>query len=195
MDPTVENIIRFSKLLHELQHVTRALYANGEDRKENDAEHQYQLAMMAWYIIDFEKLDLDKDLVMKYSLVHDFVEVYAGDTYFYGNRSGKEEREKIAAQKLEEEFPEFKDLHKFIKDYEAQKDNEARFVYALDKLLPCINIYVDEGRTWKEYGITRKMIVDNKSKKVSGSPHIKNYYDKFIVRLKEEEPDLFNCTS
>ena len=191
----IESILRFSKLLHGLQQVKRKIFANGEDRLENDAEHQYQLALMAWYIIDSEKLNLDKDLVIKYGLIHDFVEVYAGDTYFYGDRSGKIEREKLAALKLLNEYPEFPNLHELIENYEGQIDEEARFIYALDKLLPIINIYVDEGRTWKEHGITRQMILENKTEKCAGHPCVKAYFEKFVVRLKDEEPDLFSSVT
>ena len=187
----LDNLLRFAELMHTLQSVKRATFVNGEDRKENDIEHQYQLAILAWYIIDSENLSFDKDLVIQYALIHDVVEVYAGDTYFFGDRTGKEERERASAERLKIEFPEFKDLHVLIEKYERQEDRESKFVYALDKLVPVINIYLDKGRTWKHYGVTREMLVVNKAEKIKGSEEVKAYFDEMIIRLKEDEPELF----
>ncbi len=88
----IHSILDFTKLLNKFRAVKRIVFTVGEGEPENDAEHSYQLAMLSWYIISAENLKLDKNLVIKYALVHDLVEVYAGDTYFY--RSDKEEKDK-----------------------------------------------------------------------------------------------------
>lgn len=187
----LNNVLKMAQLIHSLQQVKRATFANGEERKENDAEHQYQLALVAWYIIESEHLTLDKNLVIQYALVHDVVEAYAGDTYFYGNRDGKEEREHQARERLLQEFGEFESMHTLLKKYEEQTDLESKFVYALDKLLPILNIYLDSGRSWKECHVTRDMIYANKAKIVSKSLEIKDYFEQLMVILKEKEPELF----
>ena len=79
----LKNIIKFVNLLNKFRQVERVIHSNGKDRMENDVEHSYQLAMLSWYIISTNNLDLNLDLILKYSLVHDLVEVYAGDTYVY----------------------------------------------------------------------------------------------------------------
>ncbi len=61
----IQDILQFVKLTHEFQKVERMVYINGEDRRENDVEHSYQLAMVAWYIIDSKKLSLDQNLIIK----------------------------------------------------------------------------------------------------------------------------------
>jgi len=186
------SILKFIGLTHGIQQVRRTILVNGEERNENDVEHQYQLAMLAWYIIDTEHILLDRGLAMQYALVHDIVEVYAGDTYFLNpDIEDKVRREAAAAEQLKSEFPEFTDLHILIDGYERRKDPESRFIYALDKLLPVLNIYLDQGRTWKSYGVTEDMLLGNKREKIAASPEVNIYFEELIVRLREEEPDLF----
>lgn len=191
----LSKILDFVRLLNKFQQVQRVVYVNSEDRQENDTEHSYNLAMLAWYIIENHNLALDRDKVLKYALVHDFVEVYAGDTFIYttnqSEKNSKETREKESAEKLQVEFPEFKDLHKLIHQYEKRSDKESCFVYALDKIQPILNIYTDGGRTWKERGITIKMLVDYKKDKVAVSPEVESCFNDLIILLKKEKRQLF----
>jgi len=190
----LENLFKCVQLTHGLQQVKRSIFTAGEDRRENDAEHQYQLAMTAWYVIVTEKLPLDVDKVLKYALVHDMVEVYAGDAHFYGDRTGKEEREKVALSRLQEEFAEIPEWFDLIESYEHKVDKESIFIYALDKLLPAINIYFDRGRTWREQRISLDMVITKKTEKMSCSPEVMDYFNQLIVLLKKDAPDLFSTT-
>ncbi len=188
----LENLFKCVKLTHGLQQVKRSIFTAGEDRRENDAEHQYQLAMTAWYVIVTEKLPFDVDKVLKYCLVHDMVEVYAGDAHFYGDRNGKEERERQAAIRLRKEFSEIPEWHQLIEDYEKKIDKECLFIYALDKLLPAINIYFDRGRTWREQRITLNMVVTKKREKIACSDEVTDYFNQLVVLLRAEAPSLFS---
>jgi len=191
----LSKILDFVHLLDKFRKVERMLYVQGEDRHENDVEHSYNLAMLAWYITESHDLDLDKDKVLKYALVHDFVEVYAGDTYIYSTNkdelNSKVDREKKAAERLQKELPEFKGLHKLISIYEKKGDKESRFIYALDKIQPVLNIYTDGGRIWKEKEITIEMLVEHKKDKVALSPEIASCFEELITLLKKEEKQLF----
>jgi len=191
----LDKLIKFSNLLNDFRKVERALRAHGEERRENDVEHSYQLAMLAWFLAVETNADLDINLVIKYAMIHDFVEVYAGDTDVFtkdkGERDSKEEREREAAVRLQKEFPEFEELHGLILRYNEHSDNESRFVYALDKVHPILNIYADGGRTWRERGITIDMLVTYKKDKVAVSPEIKFYFDELIELLTREENKLF----
>ncbi len=193
------DILKFQKILNEFGQVKRTILVNGENRMENDIEHSYQLAMLAWYIVSLKDLDLDIDLVIKYALIHDFVEVYAGDTYVYSEdeelKASKEQREKDAAERLKKEFSEFSELHDLIDEYENKKDKESKFIYALDKIQPVLNIYMDGGRTWKEKDITLSMLIESKKDKVSISKDAQEYFNKIIEILKENEKELFNKIS
>lgn len=190
----LNNVINFVNLLNKFRQVERVIRVNGGDRLENDVEHSYQLAMLSWYIISTNKLDLDLDLVLKYSLIHDLVEVYAGDTFIYTkdkeHRDSKEKRELDSLIKIEVEIPEFP-IFDLIKTYEKKEDKESRFVYALDKIEPVLIIYTNQGRTWKEKDITIEMLVEHKKEKVAQAPELIEFFDEIIKLLKKEESELF----
>ncbi|OGD68985.1 hypothetical protein A2811_00625 [Candidatus Campbellbacteria bacterium RIFCSPHIGHO2_01_FULL_34_10] len=192
----LQNILKFTKLLNKFRQIERVIRSNGGDRLENDVEHSYQLTMLAWYIISTQKLDLNLDLVIKYSLVHDLVEIYAGDTYAHTTdrelKKSKIKREEDSLIKLESEFKEFPEIFELIKQYESKSDLEAKFIYALDKIEPILNIYTSSRKTWKEKNISIDMIIDIKKDKVKFDPEVEKLFYKIIETLKEEEKDLFN---
>ncbi len=191
----LEGILKFVGLTHGFQQIERALYATGENRKENDAEHSYQLALVAWYMVGVLKLDLDIEKVIKYSLLHDLVEVYAGDTQAFGDKAAhltKVDREKEALKRLKVEYPEFPELFDLITQYEHREDEESQFVYALDKILPPLNIYLDKGRSWQEAHVTLDQIIEYKTAKVASHPVVKKYFDMIIEVLQNEQQTLFN---
>ncbi len=174
----------FISILNRFRLVRRTLLVNGEDRDENDVEHSYFLAMIAWYLVDSKKFKLDISKVITYALIHDLVEVYAGDVYFYGqsrkDKENKKQREHKAMLRLAKELKEFPDLHRAIRQYENQKDKESRFIYALDKLQPVLNIYLDNGRSWKRDGITLEMVIEEKADKTHISPELVQYFRKAL---------------
>lgn len=193
MKENIPDILKFIQLTHKLQQVRRTIHVKDEDRKENDLEHSYQLAMLAWYILSKNTFNLDKDLVIKYALTHDLVEAYAGDTFIFDKESieTKHIREQEAQKKLQEEFSDFEDMNILIQNYEDRKDDESKFVYALDKIIPMLNIYLDNGRTWKKNKITLEMLVEAKKNKVSLSPECNKYFEE-LVDILSKQPDLFN---
>lgn len=190
---SLEDIFTFTEMLHEFQQIRRQVLVNGEDRQENDWEHSFQTAMLAWYIINASDgdLDLDTGKVLKFALAHDLVEVYAGDTPFQEAGEDKEKREAKAAQRLQNEFPEFAALHSVIEAYEKNEQDEAQFVYALDKIIPLINIYMDGGRSWRKDGVTLEILQKHKKDKFNNSPQIEAYYEQLIELFTDEEQGLF----
>ena len=191
----IEKLLGFSKVLNVLQSVERVIRVKDQERWENDMEHSYHLAMLAWYIVDTRKLSLNRDKVFCYALAHDLVEIYAGDTYLYSQDQqlldSKIEREYAAALRLEQEFPDVPEMHAAIRGYVAKEDAESRFVYALDKIEPMIKIYLDNGRTWKEKGVTLEMAYESKKDKVAFSPEITEYFEELMTLLRAEQERLF----
>ncbi|MGB4943333.1 MAG: HD domain-containing protein [Candidatus Moraniibacteriota bacterium] len=188
-------LLSFARLLNELQKVERVVRVQGSERWENDQEHSYSLAMLAWYILDTGKFPLDREKVLRYALAHDLVEVYAGDTYLYTEDkallASKPERERLAAERLAAEFPEIPEMHAAIRGYVTREDTESRFVYALDKIEPVLKMYLDGGRTWQEKGVTLDMIYESKKDKVALSPEIQPYFDALMTLLETEKHKLF----
>ena len=191
----IADLLKFIELTHRFQQIRRKALATGEDREENDSEHSFQLAMVAWYIIEKDGLPLNKDLVLKYALVHDFVEIYAGDTFAHEADptvlASKHERERLAAERLRVELPDFPELHTLIASYEARSDEESKFVYALDKVLPPANIYLDGGKSWRVYGVDLNMIREHKKDKVAVSPPVAAYWQELLALIEAEQRNLF----
>lgn len=186
-------LFKLLALTHKHNQVKRALYAVGEDRAENDSEHSYQIALTAWYIIQLYKIDLNIDKVIRYALVHDLVEVYAGDVDARFQTPEvvklKKEKEYAALLRLREEFSEFPGLTETIEQYEAKADPESLFVNGVDKILPPLNSYLGKGRIWKEqkYSIEEELVY--LEKKVS-HPELQRFVKEFIELLKAN-PDMF----
>ncbi len=196
---TIKDLIKFSELITKLQKTERVVRVFKSDRNENDVEHSYMLAMLAWYFIDKDKLALDVSKVIKYALVHDLVEAYAGDVYLYETdtniRNNKHKKEKEATERIQKEFPEFEELHGLIVAYESRNDAESKFVYALDKVQPVIQIYLDGGRTWNEKEITLNMLIEAKVDKVALSQPVQKVFDEFVNFLRKNEKELFQKLS
>lgn len=191
----LKDIFRFQTLLDLFRRVDRVILVKDTERYENDVEHSYMLAMLAWYIVSSERLDLDKDKLIRYALIHDLVEVYAGDTYLYDQdmnmHASKKEREEQAAERLKKEFPEFLDLHETIHTYESRGDRESKFVYALDKVQPVLNVYLDQGRTWQKFDITLAMLREKKDERIKVSPEVNALWEELRALLAEREQELF----
>jgi len=178
---SLERIIEFQKLLVQFSQIERVIHRKHKDRHiyENDTEHSYNLAMTAWLLAPhFPKLN--QDLLIKFALAHDLVEIHAGDTYIYGSEkelASKASREAAALVTLQKDWPELHEVTELIKEYETRQKPEAKFIYALDKIMPILMIYIHEGYTWKQKNITAKMLYDAKIEKVSLSPEIQPYFD------------------
>lgn len=192
---TIKDLIKFNVLLIELQKIERVIRVVKSDRWENDVEHSYMLAMLGWYFIEKDGLKLDASKVIKYALVHDLVEAYAGDVYLYetdvAKKEGKYKKEKEAAERIQKEFPEFGELHELVHAYEKRNDSESKFVYALDKVQPVIQIYLDKGRTWNEKSVSLQMLIDAKIDKVKLSPPVERVFNEFVDFLRKNEKKLF----
>lgn len=189
----LEELMNVVALTHSFQQVRRAVYATSEERFENDAEHSFQLAFIAWYLIDKEGLSINREKVLMYALCHDIVEVYAGDTFF--TRTAEEEQrktdiEKEALEKLLTEYPDFPTLTGMLIAYEEKQDNESRFVYALDKLLPILNITLDEGRSWHLNNIDFERLYGGKYKKIAHDPIVQEYFV-LIIEVLKNNPGIF----
>jgi putative hydrolase of HD superfamily len=200
MDDSLQKIITFSELLHAFERTERAVRVPGTERLENDAEHSYTLATLAWYLIETLNLSLNKEKVFEYALAHDMPEVYAGDTPAFGRggnavsdtRPTKKEREEKALAILKERFPEFPSFTETIERYEEQKDDESKFVYALDKLMPMFGGYAQEGRDWKENSISFEDIATYKIDKIKSHPEIYKIFEGLMTLLEKDQKRFFN---
>jgi putative hydrolase of HD superfamily len=186
--PDIHRLLEFQKLLLQFSQVQRVVDRKQGDTyiPESDTEHSYNLALTAWYLSTYFP-ELDRDTVIRFSLIHDLVEIHAGDTYVYGEQAhldSKAEREAAALQKLSIDWTDFPEMTEQIIAYETQERDEAKFVYALDKIMPILQIYLGNGHTWKREGnITPERLDAIKRHKVAVSSQIKPYYDQLYALL------------
>ena len=193
--PDIKRTAEFVALLHAFQSVERVILAPDLNRKENDAEHSYLLAMFCWYLNDTLELGLDKGKIFEYSLAHDLVEVYAGDTYVF-DQEGKEtkhQREEDARARIAKEFPEFGSLHEAILRYEKREDAESVFVHAADKLIPMITNYLQKGQSWKEMGVQRGELYELEREKTKDQKHIVELLEQLIQEIEPKWREFFNA--
>ncbi len=194
--PDIYRLIEFQQFLVQFSQIERMTHRFHKDKhvQENDTEHSYNLALTAWFLAPHFP-ELDRDLLLRLALVHDLVEVHAGDTYIYGSQkdlASKAKREAEALKKLEVDWPDFSEMTTLIKDYEEKNTPEAKFIYALDKIMPIMLIYVHKGYTWKQEKITVKMLDAAKREKVALSPEIKPYFDE-LYNLLLDSPHFINA--
>lgn len=191
--PDITRVLEFQRLLQQFTETERALHRKHKDGYilENDTEHSYNLTMTAWYLATYFP-NLDRDLIVRYALVHDFLEVYSGDTYIFASGevlATQAEREQQAAIKLQDLWADFPELHENIQEYELLTNSEAKFVYALDKFMPIMTMYINDGYTWKTENSSVKKVRDSRIHKVELSEEIKPYFDQ-LCELLLDSPDL-----
>ncbi|HET8581531.1 MAG TPA: HD domain-containing protein [Candidatus Paceibacterota bacterium] len=192
--PFLDRLLSFLSLTHAAHRVERVARIPGETRRANMVEHSWQVAMAAWYVMDTQHLALDRERVLAYALCHDIVEAYAGDTYIYDEacRETKEERERAARERIAADHPEFSSLIETMAAYERRDDEESRFVYALDKMMDPLNIYMEDGLLWKEHGVTLAMATEYKEARVRTHGGVfELLYRPLWERLAARERELF----
>lgn len=189
--PDIQRVIDFQAFLLQFRSVERVIHQKHKDAQvhENDVEHSYSLAMIAWFLAgNFP--ELDKNRLIQYALVHDLVEVYAGDTYIFADKAlleSKQQREQEALEKIAAEWTDFPDMTLTIEKYETMSDPEAKFIYALDKITPIMMNVINNGYTWQNEAIDLEQLHANKVGKVSRSPEIESYYKQLYDFLKANQ--------
>ena len=149
----IKKQIEFIITIDEMKNVLRRNLVSDASRRENDAEHLWHLAVMAMILEEYSADKVDISKVLKIALVHDLVEVYAGDTFAYDVKGNEDklDREIMAAEKL---FGMLKDgqgdeIRALWDEFEAKETPESKYANAIDRLQPLILNYLTNGHTWK----------------------------------------------
>ena len=147
-------------------------------RRENDAEHSWHLATMAMLLSEHADADVDLNRVLRMLLVHDIVEIDAGDTFLYDTvaRADQEAREQQAADRIFGLLPgtQGAELRALWEEFEAHESADARFARAMDRVQPFLHNIFTEGEMWRHHGVTatavrqRMRVVADGSKKLHG---------------------------
>jgi len=139
--PELSRVIELQSFLHNFHSIERVIhFSKSSERRETDTEHSYTLAIISWYLAQYFT-ELDTNLCIRYALVHDLVEIHAGDTFVFGEKSmleSKAKREQLALEKIKNDWADFPELTADMQAYENLNNPESCFVYALDKIVPNI---------------------------------------------------------
>lgn len=176
MKERLKKQIDFILEIDKMKNLYRQTYVLNDDRKENDAEHSWHLAIMAFMLSEYSNHTIDVLKVMKMVLIHDIVEIDAGDTYCYDEKgnSTKAKREETAAQRIFGLLPEDQrdEYYMLWREFEDSKSNEARFAAVLDRLQPLMLNYTKKGISWKEHGIYKEQVINRNKEYFSQSDEI-----------------------
>ncbi|MGJ1420674.1 HD domain-containing protein [Sphingobacterium spiritivorum] len=176
--------IDFIKEIDKIKYIQRKTKLFNSDRNENDAEHSWHLALMAIVLAEHsnEKIDLLK--VLKMVLIHDIVEIDAGDTFIYDmqkNHSNTDE-ERRAANRIFGLLPveQGEELIAIWEEFEAGETPEAKFARAMDRLEPLLQNSSNNGGTWNEPGVNYTKVYTKKSIIKEGAEKIWEYAETLI---------------
>jgi len=179
MNDRLKRQMDFILEIDKLKKITRQTLISDGSRAENDTEHSWHLAMMAMLLSEHANETVDVMKVMKMTLIHDIIEIDAGDTYAYdtaGNAT-KRQREEKAADRLFSILPEDQgmELRALWEEFEEAKTPEALFALALDKIQPIMLNNASGGISWREHRVCREQIEKRNEKTPDGSKTLWEY--------------------
>jgi putative hydrolase of HD superfamily len=181
--------IRFILEIDKLKGVLRRTYLADGSRRENSAEHSWHVAMMAMVLAEHANEPVDVGRVVRMLLVHDIVEVDAGDTFVYDTvgAESKADRERRAADRIFGLLPteQGSDVRALWEEFEAARTPDARFAAALDRMMPVLHNVHTGGRAWRENSVTADMVIGRNRRIADGSRTLWEYVRGLIERAVE----------
>ena len=191
-----EKQLLFIREIDRIKQIFRQTYLTDLSRKENDAEHSWHLACMVMVLGEYAPEGTDLFRVMRMVLVHDIVEIDAGDTYLFDSEAStdKEERETKAAERIFGILPEAsgKELKGLWLEFEEGSSREARFALLLDRFQPFYHNIVTEGVSWIEHRIKQSQVLGRMKPALEDFPLFNDYLVKNVetaVRKGWLKPD------
>jgi putative hydrolase of HD superfamily len=191
MEDKLTKQIKFIVEIDQLKQIMRQSRLIDSDRNENDAEHSWHLAIMAILLSEYaETKDIDVLKVVKMVLIHDLVEIDAGDTFCYDEKANEDKacRENRAAKRIFNILPQdqAQEICTLWREFEEMNTPEARFAACLDRLEPLLLNYHTGGHTWSKPGITSKMVLKRSEVMKEGAPLLWEYTQKLIEESIEK---------
>ena len=186
MDDRINKQLAFSLEIDKVKNIFRQTHLSGNGRNENDAEHSWHMAVMAYLLKEYANEEIDIAKVMLMCLIHDIVEIDAGDTYAYDAESLKTQkaREDAAKERIFSMLPE-EQAQEFIAifdEFEAYETPESKFAHAMDNIQPLILNDSNNGGDWREHNVTVEQIYGRQSKTKLGSDRLFEVSDEIIKK-------------
>ncbi len=169
--------------------IGRQTYLADGSRKENDAEHAWHMAVMVLLLSEYSNEEIDVSRTISLILIHDLVEIYAGDTFAYDEsaKRSQQEREKKAADRLFGILPEDQGewMRELWEEFEAEETREAKFARTMDNLQPMMLNAASGGKSWQEHDVCLSQILHRNERTAEGSETLWQY-----ARERFLEPNL-----
>ena len=195
----LEKQLAFIREIDKEKMIKRQNYITDCETREDDAQHAWHMAIMTLLLKEYANEDIDVLKTVTMLLIHDLVEVYAGDTYAYDEEGKKTqaERKAKAADKLYGLLPE--DQGEYLKnlwyEFEEQKTPEARFVRTMDCFQPLILNDATDGRAWKEHGVKRSQVLKRNERVRLGSEQIWEYEKENLIEKNVRNGNIIDDRS
>lgn len=184
MDDRLKKQLDFILELDKEKNIFRQTHLSGHGRNENDAEHAWHLAVMAYLLREYSNEEIDIAKVMLMCLIHDVVEIDAGDTYAYDaeNLKTQKAREDAAKERIFSILPEEQKLEMIVlfDEFEKYDTAEAKFAHAMDNFQPLLLNNSNGGGDWREHDVTSEQIYKRQNKTKLGSEKLFEVTDSII---------------
>lgn len=184
MDERLQRQLAFALEIDKEKNVFRQTHLSGQGRRENDAEHAWHMAIMAYLLQEYANEPVEIGRVMLMCLIHDIVEIEAGDTYAYDVQGleTQKAREDAAKEHLYGMLPEDQkqELIALFDEFEACETPEAKFAHAMDNLQPLLLNHSNRGGDWKEHGVKAKQVYGRQEKTRLGSERLYAVTDQIL---------------
>lgn len=179
-----EDQLKFILEIDKEKNILRQTHLSNNGRRENDAEHAWHMAIMIYLLKEYanEEIDLAKTMMM--ALIHDVVEIDAGDTYAYDSEglATQKEREEKAAERIFGMLPkeQKEEMLALFHEFEEYETPESRFAHVMDNFQPLLLNHSNDGNDWREHNVAKSQIYKRNAKTGTGSQEIWEYMKKLI---------------
>ena len=190
MDERLKKQLDFALEIDKEKNIFRQTHLSGHGRNENDAEHAWHMAIMAYLLREYSNEPVDITKVMLMCLIHDVVEIDAGDTYAYDAEGLKTQkaREEAAKERIYSLLPEDqkKELAAIFDEFEESKTPESKFAHAMDNLQPLMLNNSNDGGDWREHGVSAKQVYGRQDRTKEGSEKLYEITEQIIKKHVEK---------
>lgn len=184
MDERLKKQLDFILEIDKEKNILRQTHLSGHGRRENDSEHAWHMAIMAYLLRDYSNEPVDIAKVMLMCLIHDIVEIDAGDTYAYDAEGLKTQkaREDAAKERIFSLLPEDQkeELITLFDEFEDFTTPESKFAHAMDNLQPLLLNNSNGGGDWREHGVSAEQVYGRQRKTALGSEKLYDVTDQII---------------
>ena len=184
MENRLEQQLTFALEIDKEKNIFRQTHLSGHGRRENDAEHAWHMAIMAYLLREYANKEVDIGKVMLMCLIHDIVEIDAGDTYAYDveNLKTQKAREDAAKERIFSLLPDDQkaELIALFDEFEAYETSESKFAHAMDNLQPLHLNHSNGGGDWKAHNVTAEQVYQRQNKTRLGSETLFTVVDMMI---------------